>query len=163
MLALKKLKQDGIQRLVYLDHEKADDNLVDHIKISQMVTISHVLKTLKLLILSINFGYFLGMTWLIMVQISAQYTNQVNFITYENHSLIDDSSAPRWTIITMYFTITSLSTVGFGDFAPRSDVERLLGAVMLLGGVIIFSNCMAKFIEMLCQMKKFDIILEQGE
>ena len=63
----------------------------------------------------------------------------------------------------MYFAITSISTVGFGDFTPRSDFERLIGAIILLGGVIIFSNCMAKFIEMLQQVKKFDATLEQGE
>lgn len=149
MLTLKKLKQDEIQRLVTLDPEKADDNTVDNIKVSQLVTMSQVLKTLKLLMLSFNFGYFLGMTWLTIVQISADTSDQVNFITYEGHGLLDDTSAMRWTIITMYFAITSLSTVGFGDFTPRSDIERVLGAFMLLGGVIIFSNLMAKFIEML--------------
>ena len=70
-------------------------------------------------------------------------------MTYEGHGLLEDTSSFKLTIITMYFAITSLSTVGFGDFTPRSDIERLLGSIMLLGGVIIFSNCMAKFIEML--------------
>jgi len=38
----------------------------------------------------------------------------------------------------MYFSFTSLSTVGFGDYHPRSNSERLIGAAMLVFGVAIF-------------------------
>jgi hypothetical protein len=44
-----------------------------------------------------------------------------------------------------YFFFTSLATVGFGDFAPKSDLERLLMAVVLLIGVAIFSYIMGDF------------------
>ena len=43
----------------------------------------------------------------------------------------------------LYFAFTSLSTVGFGDFHPRSDTERLVGAAMLTFGVAIFSLVMS--------------------
>jgi hypothetical protein len=52
-------------------------------------------------------------------------------------------------VIAVYFAFTSLATVGFGDYCPRSDFERCLGAIMLLFGVAIFSMCMGNFIEML--------------
>lgn len=39
----------------------------------------------------------------------------------------------------MYFALTSLSTTGFGDLHPRNDYERILGSMMLLGGVSCFS------------------------
>ncbi len=48
-------------------------------------------------------------------------------------------------IAMMYFAFTSLSTVGFGDINPRSNIERLLGAFMLLLGVAIFSVFMGNF------------------
>jgi hypothetical protein len=38
--------------------------------------------------------------------------------------------------------------VGFGDYYPVSDLERVVGAIMLLFGVAIFSFIMGKFIEM---------------
>ena len=37
---------------------------------------------------------------------------------------------------------TSLSTVGFGDYHPRSDLERLLCSAILIFGVSIFSYVM---------------------
>ena len=49
----------------------------------------------------------------------------------------------------IYYAFTSLSTVGFGDLAPRSDSERLFVAFMLLFGVAIFSYIMGVFIEIL--------------
>jgi len=45
-------------------------------------------------------------------------------------------------IILMYFSFTSLTTVGFGDFNPRSNVERLFISFGLLFGVAIFSYIM---------------------
>ena len=53
------------------------------------------------------------------------------------------------TLIITYFAFTSLSTVGFGDFNPRSDYERVLIAIILLFGVAIFSYVMGNFLEIL--------------
>ena len=46
---------------------------------------------------------------------------------------------------------TSLSTVGFGDYNPRSNHERLLCIVILLFGVSIFSYVMSAFMEIVDQ------------
>ena len=53
------------------------------------------------------------------------------------------------TIVMTYFAFTSLSTVGFGDYNPRSDFERVFIANMLLFGVAIFSYIIGIFIEVL--------------
>jgi len=41
-----------------------------------------------------------------------------------------------------YFTFTSFSTVGLGDYHPKSNVERLVCAFMLLFGVAMTSFIM---------------------
>lgn len=63
----------------------------------------------------------------------------------------------------MYFAFTSLSTVGFGDFCPRGNIERLLGAMMLLFGVAIFSYIMGKFIEMIEKLQLLNQELEEED
>ena len=63
----------------------------------------------------------------------------------------------------MYFAFTSFTTVGFGDFYPVSDLERVVGAIMLLFGVAIFSFIMGKFIEMVDQIKEFNRGLDDGD
>ena len=52
----------------------------------------------------------------------------------------------------MYFAFTTLSTVGFGDFYPQSDSERLFACVILVFGVAIFSYIMGNFIEILTEL-----------
>ena len=56
-------------------------------------------------------------------------------------------------MIVTYFTFTTLSTVGFGDFHPRSEVERIVATFILLIGVAIFSFIMGNFIEILLGYK----------
>ena len=67
------------------------------------------------------------------------------------------------TIVLIYFAFTSLSTVGFGDYAPRSDLERAVGAFMLLCGVAIFSYIMGNFIDILDKYRVFNQEIEDGE
>ena len=66
-------------------------------------------------------------------------------------------------IIVIYFAFTSLSTVGFGDYAPRGNIERLIGAFILLFGVAIFSYIMGNFISIIDEFKAFNEPLEEGD
>ena len=52
----------------------------------------------------------------------------------------------------MYYAFTSLSTVGFGDLSPRNDAERIMVAMILYFGVLLFSYIMSIFIEILGQI-----------
>lgn len=67
------------------------------------------------------------------------------------------------TIILLYWAVTSLSTVGFGDYAPRSDLERAVGAFMLLSGVAVFSYIMGNFIDILDSYMTYNKDIEEGE
>jgi hypothetical protein len=61
----------------------------------------------------------------------------------------------QW-ITALYFSFTSLSTVGFGDFSPRSDSERLLCSFLLLFGVAVFSYILGTFIEIIDTYNSFN-------
>ena len=61
-----------------------------------------------------------------------------------------------------YFSFTTLSTVGFGDFNPRSNLERLYMAFGMLLGVAIFSSILGNFIDMLDTIKEFQKDFEEG-
>lgn len=38
-----------------------------------------------------------------------------------------------------YFIFTTMSTVGYGDYSPKSLIDRTLTVVVLITGVVIFS------------------------
>ena len=50
-------------------------------------------------------------------------------------------------IIVCYFSLTTLSTVGYGDLYPISISEIVLGICYMLIGIVIFSQIMGSFIE----------------
>lgn len=59
-------------------------------------------------------------------------------------------------VIALYFSFTTLSTVGFGDYAPRTNDERIVGIFILVFGVAIFSIIMGSFVEILQKFKSLN-------
>lgn len=59
-------------------------------------------------------------------------------------------------VILAYFSMTTLSTVGFGDLYPRNTIERILCSIYLLFGVMLFSYFMGKLKKMIIKFKMQD-------
>lgn len=56
--------------------------------------------------------------------------------------------------IAWYYSFTTLSTTGFGDYKPISDEERLSSAFYMLFGVAVFSHILANYIVIIEKMNK---------
>ena len=52
-------------------------------------------------------------------------------------------------ITASYFSITTLSTVGYGDLFPISISEKIVGMIIMLIGVAFFSFIMSSFIDII--------------
>ena len=59
--------------------------------------------------------------------------------------------------------MTSLSTVGFGDYYPLSDEERIVSSFVLLFGVMLFSIFMGQLIDMISNFQHLDNEFNQDE
>jgi hypothetical protein len=57
-------------------------------------------------------------------------------------------------IISCYFALTTLSTVGYGDLTPQTQVEMIFGIFVMLCGVAFFSYIMGSFIEIISNYDK---------
>lgn len=57
-------------------------------------------------------------------------------------------------IVSCYYALTTLSTVGYGDYYPISNIERILAVIIMLGGVAFFSYIMGNFIEIITNYEK---------
>ena len=53
----------------------------------------------------------------------------------------------------MYYSLTTLSTVGYGDFSPESIMEKIFGSIIQIFGVTFFSILMNKFQDIVVSMK----------
>ena len=56
-----------------------------------------------------------------------------------------------WT--SMYFSMTTLTTVGFGDYYPISNTERLVGSFMMLFGVLTSDFIMGEILNFINKIK----------
>ena len=170
---LKVLQMEKSQELVKTEPEVANDPNLDHNKIEEIIIVTFAMKIFKLMILIFNFSYLLAMFWYIMCKAvedfyhSADYTQTSDAESHPDVFIVNyniqDKSYKEVTIIMTYFAFTSLSTVGFGDYAPISNLERAIGAFMLLSGVAIFSYIMGNFIEMIDQFKRLHEGLDDGD
>lgn len=59
-------------------------------------------------------------------------------------------------MVLIYFLFTTMSTVGFGDYAPRGNIERAFGAILLLIGVAIYSYILGVFLSMIADTKQMN-------
>lgn len=66
-------------------------------------------------------------------------------------------------LLLMYFALTTLSTVGFGDFHPKSDIGRMVFCVIMVVGVLIFGLIMGELLKISNQFNELDKVLEEGD
>ena len=76
---------------------------------------------------------------------------------------MEDNTHIRNIIICAYFSFTSLSTVGFGDYYPKSDVERFVNAFMLFMGIICFSYINGVLSENMEEFGNLTADLDEGD
>ena len=57
-------------------------------------------------------------------------------------------------VTSAYFAITTLSTVGYGDMYPISEMEKIVVVVIMLSGVAFFSYIMGNFIEIISNQEQ---------
>lgn len=100
----------------------------------------------RLLLFILILSYFLGTLWYIMTK---QTTKQDDEWTFYNAYNMEDRDSINSLSIVVYFMLTTLTTVGFGDYNPKSEMERIIMTFILLIGVACFSWIMSQFMDIL--------------
>jgi potassium voltage-gated channel Eag-related subfamily H protein 8 len=57
-------------------------------------------------------------------------------------------------MISCYFSLTTLATVGYGDLTPVSTREMICGILVMMVGIVFFSHIMGSFIEIISNYEK---------
>lgn len=188
MRQVKMLFSKNLERIIQNDPELAENSELDNNNIMLILMISYFFKTFKLVIIILTVSYFIGMVWYIYCDLtsyrepvtsitctehfSEAYCGTVNFpdnttehyeSSFFNHFELHKKTDEENAIIMTYYAFTTLSTVGFGDYHPKSDAERGVCAFILLVGVAIFSYIMGNFIEILISIQDLNADSDDGE
>ena len=73
----------------------------------------------------------------------------------DNWNIMEETPYMR-VLVSTYFSFTTISTIGLGDYYPVSDIERLVGSFVLLFGVAIFSYMMGELLFMINLKRSLD-------
>lgn len=99
-------------------------------------------KIVRLLIMLTLFTYFLGCFWYI---ISSDSYDDTRPETWQSTFEIEQYSLMNRLLVSCYYAITMLSTVGYGDMYPISNVEKIVAVFCMMIGVAVFSVIMEQF------------------
>ena len=97
------------------------------------------------------------------------YNGYYTFFNYPDYGFVDENgveyvdSNVEQHVKLCYYALTTLSTIGFGDFLPKSVPEKLMVTFIMISGVTVFSLIMNKFIEILCNYKLIGSVREDRD
>jgi len=149
---LKLVRLIRIKRIFTLFDKKRVNQLVELLYTGQgrnkKVIFSLIMKNIysvfRLILLTILIMYFLGCFFFLW---SGLFKSERHTFFQAYH--LNNAGGLYQTLTACYFSLTTLSTVGYGDLSPKSNYEMFLGMWILLGGVAFFSYIMGSFIEII--------------
>ena len=95
--------------------------------------VGFALKINELLTCIFLFSYYIGIMWIVMCELHEDFINDANYKIHPDISELEDNfithyklhekSAANLVLISTYFSLTSLTTIGLGDYRPVNDLE----------------------------------------
>lgn len=105
----------------------------------------YIFKVCRLIFIALMLTYFLGCFWYFIVE---AFEDELSDSFLKKYDLRSNSEFDRM-LICCYFVLTTLSTVGYGDMAPTTNTEKIIGISLMIVGIAFFSYIMGNFNDVL--------------
>ncbi|KAL4456067.1 hypothetical protein ABPG74_014028 [Tetrahymena malaccensis] len=93
-----------------------------------------------LITLDILVGHIVACQWVAL----GQWQKLNNMDNWIDLSGLQNVSILSIYIKSLYFSIVTMNTVGYGDFTPKTDLERIIDVVIILIGCVLFGYSIGK-------------------
>jgi|APSaa5957512535_1039671.scaffolds.fasta_scaffold280404_1 hypothetical protein len=113
--------------------------------------VMYAFKITRLFLLAVIITYFCGCIWYLIIDSSQKNKEQDTFF-YKFK--MGDRSVGEKIVICWYYSMTTLTTVGYGDYYPMSNTEIFVAVCYMLCGVVFFSYIMSSVIEIINNQQK---------
>jgi len=112
-------------------------------------------KIFRLIFIAIISTYFVGCLWYLVVKnINTEEDIEAGNTFLQTFGIDEIKDTYTKMIISCYFALTTLSTVGYGDLYPISTREMICGINVMMVGIVFFSHIMGSFIEIISNYDK---------
>lgn len=131
--------------------------------ISENLKFDALITIFKLIVMTLIFMYISGLIWYrfsfswqsyLIPNDEESYYFVNRFSQFSEYEEAEDVA--KMITALMYFMLTTLATVGYGDYYPSSISEKIIGIFIEIFGVTIFSFLMNKFIEVVLKLMRDD-------
>ena len=147
------LRLARLGRIINLIDEKRINRqlkkLVSHYSLQERMVMQTILmfgyKIILQIVMAIVMTFAVGCIWYrIAVEIDLRQPKEANtFVRSWGFNDVDDQTK---VFMACYYSLTTLSTVGFGDMYPVNSAERLFVIFIEIFGMIFFGNIMQSFL-----------------
>ena len=105
-------------------------------------------KIIRLMIMASILAYVLGCVWYVICL--SVFNHRFNIGFPETHTFFTDYKIYRKEpfkrlMLSCYYVLTGLTTVGYGDYNATNEYEKIFGITVMFLGVAIFSYVMSEF------------------
>ena len=133
---------DDLAQSFYSNSDKSENG---NSSLLLIFNIRYIFKIIRLVFMASILTYVIGCLWFVYckkINSIILYSSQDTFYKiYEMQSLKPEVQL----LICCYFTLTTLTTVGFGDYHAQNSYEEVFAIVIMLLGVAVFSYVMSSF------------------
>lgn len=150
--------------------------MVDHNQIGRQIKIVQFFKIMRLGTFLILLSFVFGAFWEVMIQIEneepAFFTDSNRYIEIKGNVVknnffeiynLKEADLSQRTAKGTYYMLTTITTIGFGDFNPKSNSERIVMCGVFILGVALFNLSISQFTESLEQIKEIEAENEEEE
>lgn len=108
-----------------------EKNVTDYLQLSEYAT--YIFKIGKLLVLVALIAHWMSCIWFLILKLDSKGDS------FYLLNLIQPNDLEAKYIVTFYWIITVMATVGFGEFAPTSTIQRLTSIFFILFSTVVFA------------------------
>jgi hypothetical protein len=120
--------------------------IIDYNRILDQLVIINLLNVFTLIVRIVFLAFSVGVLMIIIGKIEI-YNPSDQHDDWITVWALDEKSHGEHVTISLYYALTTLTTVGFGDFYPTTSLERLVMIVIFVGGVSVFSVFQGSFFD----------------
>lgn len=142
------MKLIDIQRFNKLLKSLLDNDSAQEDRILMQYFFLYCFKIFRLCIIAFIITYFMGCLWFILI---SSMDGETNFYKAFGYGGLDNT---QQLIQSAYFSLTTLSTIGYGDQYPIKDLEVGISTFIILAGAAFFAYIMGSFMEIIANYQR---------